>query len=162
MNLVIRHSEPSDAEALHRVFTSPRAVWGTLQLPYSSVEVYRKRIAERPEGMYQLVALADGELAGAAGLHTVANMRLRHTASIGMAVRDDWQGKGVGSALMREILSLADNWLNLKRVELEVYTDNPAAIALYTKFGFEHEGTKRAFAFRDGQYVDAHMMARVR
>ncbi len=162
MNLDIRHSEPSDAEALHRVFTAPRAVWGTLQLPYASVEMYRKRNAERPEGNYQLVALAEGDIVGAAGLHTVANMRLRHAGSIGMAVRDDWQGKGVGSALMRELLSLADNWLNLKRVELEVYTDNPAAIALYTKFGFEYEGTKRAYAFREGQYVDAHMMARLR
>lgn len=162
MDFAIRHSEPSDAEALHRVFTSPRAVWGTLQLPHSSVEMYRKRMAERPEGMVQLVALAQGEVVGAAGLHTVANMRLRHTASIGMAVRDDWQGKGAGSALMREILSLADNWLNLKRIELEVYIDNPAAIALYSKFGFEREGTKRAFAFREGQYVDAHMMARIR
>jgi L-phenylalanine/L-methionine N-acetyltransferase len=137
-------------------------VWGTLQLPYASVEAYRKRIAERPEGHYQLVAAVDGEVVGAIGLHPMSNVRLRHTGSIGMAVRDDWQGKGVGSALMRDVLSLADNWLNLKRVELEVYTDNPAAIALYRKFGFAHEGIKRAYAFREGQYVDAHMMARVR
>lgn len=162
MHIVIRHSELSDVEALHRVFTAPRAVWGTLQLPYASVETYRKRMAERSEGQHQLVAVVDGEVVGAIGLYTLSHARLRHTGSIGMAVRDDWQGKGVGSALMREVLLLADNWLNLKRVELEVYTDNPAAIALYTKFGFAHEGTKRAYAFRDGHYVDAHMMARVR
>lgn len=79
-----------------------------------------------------------------------------------MAVRDDWHGKGIGSALMRAALDLADNWLNLRRIELHVYTDNAAGIALYTKFGFKIGGTHRHFAFREGRYVDAYSMARVR
>ena len=37
------------------------------------------------------------------------------------------------------------------RIELTVYTDNAAAIALYRKFGFEIEGTHRAYALRDGR-----------
>ena len=79
-----------------------------------------------------------------------------------MAVRDDWQGKGVGTALMEAVLDLADNWLNLTRVELTVYTDNAAGIALYKKFGFEIEGTHRRYAFRNGEYADAYSMARIR
>ena len=79
-----------------------------------------------------------------------------------MAVHPDHWGQGVGSALMAAIVDLADNWLALKRVELEVYTDNAAAIHLYEKFGFVLEGTKRKFAFREGEYVDAHVMARVK
>ncbi len=79
-----------------------------------------------------------------------------------MAVRDDWQGKGVGTALMGAALDLADNWLDLTRVELTVYTDNAAGIALYEKFGFEIEGTHRRYAFRNGEYVDAYSMARLR
>ena len=79
-----------------------------------------------------------------------------------MAVRDEWQGKGVGTELMRTALDLADNWLNLTRIELTVYTDNAAAVALYEKFGFEIEGTHRRYAFRDGGFVDACSMARIR
>jgi putative acetyltransferase len=79
-----------------------------------------------------------------------------------MAVRDDWQGKGVGSALMQAAVDLADRWLNLTRLELEVYTDNEPAIRLYKKFGFVVEGTQARFAFRDGQYVDTYSMARLR
>ncbi len=52
--------------------------------------------------------------------------RRRHVGEIGMAVRDDLQGRGVGTALMRAALDLADNWLDLARVELTVYTDNAA------------------------------------
>ena len=82
--------------------------------------------------------------------------------AVGIAVHDDWQGKGVGSALMRAGLDLADNWLNLTRLVLEVYTDNEPAIRLYERFGFEREGTLRQDAFREGRYVDSYMMARLR
>jgi L-phenylalanine/L-methionine N-acetyltransferase len=78
-----------------------------------------------------------------------------------MAVRDSWQGKGIGSALMQAALDLADNWLGLRRLELRVYADNARAIALYRKFGFEVEGTHRAYAIRDGVYVDSLSMARL-
>jgi putative acetyltransferase len=79
-----------------------------------------------------------------------------------MAVRDDWQGQGVGMALMRAAVDLADKWLNLTRLELDVYVDNEPAIRLYEKFGFSIEGTMVNFAFRDGQYVDTYLMARLR
>jgi L-phenylalanine/L-methionine N-acetyltransferase len=79
-----------------------------------------------------------------------------------MAVRDDWQGKGVGTALMQAAVDLADKWLNLTRLELEVYTDNESAIRLYKTFGFTIEGTLAQFAFRDGQYVDSYLMSRLR
>ena len=106
------------------------------------------------------MACADGEVVGNLGLETSPNRpRVRHVGSIGMAVRDDWQGKGVGTALMGAALDLADNWLNLMRIELRVYVDNSAAVALYKKFGFEIEGTHRRLAFRNGEYVDAYSMA---
>ena len=62
---------------------------------------------------------------------------------------------------MQAAVDLADNWINLKRIELQVYSDNTSGIALYEKFGFVIEGTHTAFAFRNGQYVDAYAMARV-
>ena len=52
--------------------------------------------------------------------------------------------------------------VGLKRIELTVFADNAAAIRLYEKFGFELEGTHRAYAYRDGQFADALCMARLR
>jgi putative acetyltransferase len=77
-------------------------------------------------------------------------------------VHDDWQGKGVGTAFMLAAVDMADKWLNLTRLELEVYTDNESAVRLYKKFGFEIEGMMKRFAFRDGEYVDVYAMARFR
>lgn len=57
-------------------------------------------------------------------------------------------------------MNLADNWLNLLRLELYVYADNAAAIHLYNKFGFEIEGTHRAHSLRNGVFIDTYSMAR--
>jgi putative acetyltransferase len=162
MNITVRHVEPGDYEAVQRVMSGPKAVAGTLQLPLPSLERWRKRLAEPREGFYNLVACVEGELVGSLGLGVEQAPRRRHVGHLGMSVRDDWQGRGVGSALMRAGVDLADNWLNLARLELTVYTDNQAAIALYQKFGFAIEGTLRRYAFRAGAYVDAYAMARLR
>ncbi|MBI4790383.1 MAG: GNAT family N-acetyltransferase [Chloroflexi bacterium] len=163
MTVTIRRAEPNDYEAVQRILAGPKAIWGTLQLPFPSVESWRKRLAEPPEGFFNLLACADGEVVGQLGLHTFPNRpRRRHVGQIGMTVRDDWQGKGVGTALMQAAVELADNWLNLTRLELNVFTDNAPAIHLYQKFGFVIEGTLVQFAFRDGNYVDTYAMARLR
>ena len=163
MTIVVRHIEPGDFEAVQQIYTGPKAVWGTLQLPFPSAEMWRKRLAEPPEGLYSLVACAEDEVIGHLGLHTFPNRpRRRHAGRIGMVVRDDWQGKGAGTALMQAAVDLADKWLNLSRLELEVFVDNEPAIRLYKKFGFTIEGTLVRYAFRDGQFVDTYIMARLR
>lgn len=160
---IIRRAEPGDYQAIARILAGPRAVWGTLQLPYPSVESWRKRVAEPMDGYYSLLACVDDEGVGQLGLHTFpAHPRRRHAAELGMAVRDDWQGKGIGSALMQAAVELADRWLNLSRLELIVYADNEPAVRLYKKFGFGIEGTLVQYAYRDGCYVDAFAMARMR
>jgi len=162
MSITIRRAEPNDYEAIARVLAGPKAIWGTLQLPFPSTEVWRKRLAEPDPGLYSLVACAENEVVGQLTLHTFPNSpRRKHVGQLGMAVRDDWQGKGVGTALMQAAVDLADKWLALTRLELEVYVDNDPGIGLYKKFGFAVEGTKARFAFRDGQYVDVYMMARI-
>ena len=162
MKITIRSAEPADAEALWKCFTAPQVVRNTLQLPFRSVESMRQRLAQNGEGDYTLVAVVDGEVVGCLGLHMSTRPRIKHKAEIGMMVRDDWHGKGVGMALMQAVVDLADKWLNLTRIELTVYTDNEAGIALYKKFGFEIEGTLRKYGFRDGDFVDAYAMARLR
>ena len=162
MEIVIRHAEPDDYRAMHRIFEGPRAVAGTLQVPYPSAERWRSRMANPSEGHYALVACVDAEIVGSLGLGVVQRPRRRHVAELGMAVRDDWQGKGAGTALLRAAIDLADDWLNVERIELTVYTDNVPAITLYQRFGFSIEGTHYRYAFREGGYIDAHTMARLR
>jgi L-phenylalanine/L-methionine N-acetyltransferase len=157
----VRAAELSDAEALTRIFADRSAYAQTLQLPFQSLEVWRKRLTHNDDTQHTLVATVAGDVVGNLGLTRFTRPRRAHVGEIGMAVRDDWQGKGVGSALMQAALDLADYWLGLRRIELHVHADNERAIALYRKFGFEVEGTHRAYAIRNGVYVNSLSMARL-
>jgi putative acetyltransferase len=161
MDIKIRAAEPGDYEAIQKIFTGPKVIRGTLQLPYPSIETWRKRLETTADGSYSLVACVGDELAGRLDIHMFPHKaRRRHAAQIGMSVRDDFQGQGVGTALMLAALDLADNWLNILRVELEVFTDNEPAVRLYKKCGFVIEGTLARYAYREGKYVDVYTMAR--
>jgi L-phenylalanine/L-methionine N-acetyltransferase len=162
MEIAIRRAGPSDAEAIWKCYTAPLAVRNTLQMPYRSLESVREQLTKSGEGDHILVAVIDDEVVGVIGLHTSSRPRVNHRGEVGMMVRDDWHGKGVGTAMMQAVIDLADKWLNLARIELTVFTDNESAIALYRKFGFEIEGTHRKYAFRDGEFVDAYAMARIK
>ena len=96
MEITVRHAEAGDHEAIHRILSAPRAMAGTLQLPLQSVERVRKRFSETPEDLYHLVACVEVEVVGHLGLETFPTFwRRRHVGYIGMAVRDDLQGRGV-------------------------------------------------------------------
>lgn len=159
-NLTIRAAEPRDCEQLVALVNLPGYRHGTLRTPFQSTEWMRKRLASAPLGFTEIVAEKDGAIVGKASLQQFEDRR-RHAGTIGIEVHDDFQGNGIGSALLSALVDVADNWLAITRLELMVNADNVSAIRLYEKAGFEREGLMKAFAFRAGGYVDAIAMARV-
>ena len=157
----IRASETHDIEAIWHLYCEPNSYSNTLQLPYSSLSQWQQRLANTTN-FYSLVAVdASGTLLGQLGFERFESPRRQHVINFGMAVIAAAQDQGIGSALIEAMLDLAVNWLAIKRIELEVYTDNEPAIRLYQKMGFVIEGTAKNYAFRDGELVDAHLMAYV-
>ncbi|WP_028113540.1 GNAT family N-acetyltransferase [Ferrimonas kyonanensis] len=160
--MLIRAPRPADAADIAQAMSAPSCYGNTLQLPYPTEEMWQKRITDSPEHVHFLVVELDGRVVASGALEQCTAPRRRHVANLGMSVAPEVQGQGIGTALLMALLDLADNWLALRRIELEVYADNPVAQALYRKQGFELEGRARDYAFRDGHYVDALIMARVR
>jgi L-phenylalanine/L-methionine N-acetyltransferase len=162
MEVIIRHLESKDIEQVKNLYAGKNAYSGTLQLPLPSLDAWNKRLSDLPAGVHSLVAEKEGVIVGQLGFEVCQNARRRHVASFGMAVHDDYQKQGIGSQLLSEIIDLAENWLNVQRIELTVYTDNHSAIALYEKHGFVIEGESVNYAFRNGCYVNVYQMARVK
>ncbi|UJQ94562.1 GNAT family N-acetyltransferase [Mariluticola halotolerans] len=160
-SLVIRACCPDDAAALCALINLPGVRQGTLQLPFQQPDHIRTQLEKPDPDALHLIASIDGHLIGSAGLSRFRGRR-RHAADFGMMVHDDYAGRGVGHALAKELIETADQWLGIDRIELTVFADNQPAIALYKKLGFKTEGTLQSFALRDGAYIDAVSMARLR
>ena len=162
----VRRATVADAEGFAAMLSNPDVFPWLLQMPFGSVEHWRVRLGENAvPGKPDLLLVAvtdDGAIIGGAGLHPAgASPRRRHAMALGMQVQPAWQRQGVGTRLMDALVDYADNWLGLLRLELEVYTDNHKAQALYKRFGFVEEGVRRCHAMRDGVYVDSLAMARL-
>lgn len=160
-DLRLRAAGVEDAEALSGLANEPGYRRGTLRLPYQSVEQSRRWLQAQTPADVLLVAELEGQIVGAGSLHRQQGRR-HHAATIGLGVRDAFQRRGIGSAILAALIDLADNWLDLRRLELTVFVDNAGAVALYERFGFAREGVHRTFAYREGAYVDALAMARLR
>ena len=158
----LRRAKPDDAPSLVALMTDEAVFGNLLQLPYPSEAVWRERLqAKSGNGDLQLVAIAQGQLIGSAGLHSNLHVRRRHAMSLGISVAAQAHGQGVGSALMAALMDYADRWAAVLRIELTVFADNARAIALYQKFGFVQEGLFHAYGLRDGHYQDTLAMARL-
>ncbi|MFU1797442.1 GNAT family N-acetyltransferase [Paenibacillus azoreducens] len=66
----------------------------------------------------------------------------------------EYWGKGYGSEGLKLLLDYAFYEMNLHRVSLSVFSFNDRAIHLYTKIGFQQEGSSRQCLFRDGEWHD--------
>lgn len=163
--ITIRRSQVSDAAAMAQLMSHPEVFSGLLQLPYPSEELWRARLQDNAvpgKTDLSLVAEVQGQVLGSAGLHPAgASLRRRHAMGMGISVAAEAQGQGIGRALMAALMDYADNWGQVLRTELTVYADNARAIRLYESFGFQREGLMRAYALRNGVYVDTLAMARL-
>ncbi|WP_313488507.1 N-acetyltransferase [Atlantibacter hermannii] len=160
--IVIRHAEPGDTEAVHRLFTQPEVYANTLQVPHPSRAMWQERMNQKSPGQYHLVAIVKDQVVGHLMIAAETRPRRSHVASFGLCVDAARHNQGIATALLREMIAMCDNWLRIERIELTVFVDNAPAIALYQKLGFDIEGTGKRYGLRDGDYIDAYFMARLR
>lgn len=161
-DILIRAAEPGDATAISALLGQIGTFEGTLQLPDMPV-ASRLDAHQRVDAQgCKLVALSAGEVIGIAGLHIQhPSLRRSHVRTLAIALASQGQGRGIGNMLMTRLLDWADNWSGVLRIELLVQVDNERAIALYQRLGFVEEGRHKAYALKNGRYMDSLSMARL-
>ncbi|ECD5927133.1 N-acetyltransferase [Salmonella enterica subsp. enterica serovar Typhimurium] len=159
--IVIRHAEPKDYDAIRQIHAQPEVYHNMLQVPHPSLEMWQARLTEQA-GVKQLVACIDDIVVGHLSIQVTQRPRRSHVADFGICVDARWHNRGIASALIRTMIDMCDNWLRVDRIELTVFVDNEPAVAVYKKYGFEIESTGKKYGLRNGEYVDAYFMARVK
>ena len=159
----IRPAEIQDAEKIHELLDEVGAenIYIMAEPGERTVcqieELIRNQVNNRT---LLLVADRHGEIIGVVGLTGGIFRKTSHVLEMGMAIRREFRGSGLGSTLLRE----AVGWARKKgfcRVELGVLTTNGQAIALYKKFGFQEEGQRKQRYRVEGKYVDELLMSKI-
>ena len=159
----IRRAEPGDAAALVRLAEAvgrEQERWILASEGWRSIgdeRRYLKTVLRHPDAAV-FVAEDDGVVVGRLSLSRDPNPASRHVADLGLMVAASHRGKGIGTMLLEE----AVNWSRrseIRKLELHVFPWNAPALRLYESFGFEREGYRKGHYARDGELVDAILMA---
>jgi RimJ/RimL family protein N-acetyltransferase len=85
---------------------------------------------------------------------------ISRTCELGLLIGDrTYWGKGIGSEVMNLVTRFAFEDLDIRKISLTVYSNNPAAIRLYEKVGFETEGVLKNHIYSKNSYIDKIWMS---
>jgi RimJ/RimL family protein N-acetyltransferase len=162
VNVSIRPVQANDADAIHRISTQETVLPFMVWLPSLRTEQVETMLKNLGPNDHYFVAEIDHAVVGYVCLTQSRGARRSHVGELYIGVDSAHHGRGIGTALLEKVIDLADNWLFLHRVELEVLETNPLAQKLYERLGFEVEGRKVGAIRSLGNYVDVFNMARLR
>lgn len=100
----------------------------------------------------------EGKLIGTAGFHSID--WIARSAEFGIAIYNpNFWNKGIGTIVTKLMLKYGFEYLNLNRIWLRVFENNPRAIHVYEKCGFIQEGRQRQGRYYKGHYWDVILMS---
>ena len=160
MGIIIRQMELNDVAGFHAALSSvagERKYLLTVEPPpLDRMHAFVKTNVENNYAQY--VATANDSVIGWADIIPISRQSMGHVGTLGMGVISEYRGKGIGQRLLEKTIQHA--WQQgLKRLELEVFSDNEIAIHLYQKHGYHVEGIKRYARCIEGVYQDVIVMA---
>lgn len=162
--IVYRRAEESDAEKIVDFYNFVGGETSYLSFEKDeypmSVDEQREEIVSLKDKKASIMLLAmDGdEITGIATIHSSAKIKARHDGELGIVVAKKYQGQGIGTELIRQLIDWAKGNGVTTRISLDTRADNVKAVELYMKFGFVVEGCRKNSTLLDGKYYDLYVM----
>jgi putative acetyltransferase len=159
----VRRAEPSDAPELVELaeaVSREDGRWILATDSWRSVGEERRylRTVQRHPDAAVFVVEDEGRVVARLSLSRDPHPSSRHVADLGLMVAADYRRRGIGTTLLEEAVAWA-RVSEIRKLELHVFPWNEPALQLYESFGFEREGYRKGHYARDGEYVDAILMA---
>lgn len=161
----VRKLTDSDAEALWRLRlqaleTEPVAfAESPEEHQRTTVQEFASRLRSGGEGNFVVGAFDGEELVGMIGFYRDAHMKRQHIGHVwGVFVAPSARGKGVGRAMLMEVIRSAKALAGLRCVRLMVAVTQESAQHLYEGVGFRMFGTEPASLQVGERFVDENLM----
>lgn len=119
---------------------------------------YLEKIIKDKESIH-LFLIIDGEVMGNVRIARLKSAK-SHIGELGISIRKEARGLGLGKKLINEILIQAIKKFKLKIIILEVHCRNKIAQGLYKKIGFKKIGIIKKGVQYYGKYEDYMVMAK--
>jgi RimJ/RimL family protein N-acetyltransferase len=119
---------------------------------------FLQRCKESAASCLYLVAEIDGEIAGTLSFAAGKRPRVQHAGEFGISVLRRYWNQGIGSYLLTALIDWARHSGTVRKINLRVRVDNSAAIHLYEKHGFGHEGRVSRELYLHQEFVDVYLM----
>jgi len=155
-HVTIRFGEASDQKYLIDWLLQPGVLEGFPLSDLREVEDAARIWMSYAASKALLVALWDGVPCGIANLYLQPYQKLAHQCLFAIVLDEKYRGKGIGTKLMEDLMSLAKEEFKIELLHLEVYEGN-RAIRLYERLGFTQYGFQRHF-MKDQRYVGKILM----
>lgn len=161
-SLKVRLATPSDLGAVTAILNHYIATSAAIytEKPAEEMDLWQRLKNWDAKKHPLIVAAEQGEVRGYAALSpTDAKPGYRHTVEDSVYVHPDHRGRGIGPALLAELLRLASeagHHVVLARID----TEQPASIALHARHGFEHAGTLPEVGYKFGSWRDVGLWVR--
>ncbi len=124
----------------------------------TTLETIKNRLLPTDD-TFVLGAFIDRQLIGMAGFFRQRGEKIRHRGGIwGVYVSEECRGKGVGRALLTELIGMVQLLPGMEQVALGVSRQNVGAKALYESLGFEVYGCEKHALKIGDEYVDEELM----
>lgn len=158
----LRPLEPRDSDVLFRWINDRATV--VFNAPFEPVSRedhdrwFEAVRLSRNVRIFAIVEVGTDRLIGSCQLLNISD---RHrSAELQIRIGEpDARDRGLGSHAVRKLLEVGFGSLGLHRISLTVRADNPRAIRVYEKCGFQREGLLRDAAWIEGKFVDLVCMA---
>lgn len=161
-SFVIRPLHPDDASSLYELFREPSPLTCDYFEPDADLAWYNL-YTEKPAGdVHRLVAIRGNRLLGLGILERLPRARLAHVGRLRLLLPVESFISDAGAELLTALVDLADNWLNLGRLEAECPVSVPMYTALLQRSGFEVEGIMRKRLGPGPDFDDEITLARLR
>jgi RimJ/RimL family protein N-acetyltransferase len=155
----LRAIEDGDIERLHELFWDPEVtrylsvVWPE---PTEGTRRWWERVRTSSDQAVFAIETRAGHFVGAAGLHDISASS--RTAMLGIWLAREHWNQGLGTDAVRTLCRFGFREMNLRRVTLHVYANNPRGVRAYQKVGFVEEGRLRGDHFAGGAPIDVVVM----
>ncbi|HUJ73683.1 MAG TPA: GNAT family N-acetyltransferase [bacterium] len=160
---LVREATPADLPHVQRIYAYHvlHGLASFEEQPPDVAEIARRHAAVQGQGLPYLVAEVEGAVAGYAYVSPYRpRAAYRYTVEDSVYISQDRLARGVGRALLAELLARCGALGLRQMVAVIGDSGNTGSIRLHSALGFAHVGVLRAVGFKHGRWVDTVLMQR--